>query len=125
MSTNRKSRRRPARKRATVMAPQPVGIGHNGGPPLVLPPLACVMPPDGRLVLDVPEAGKLLGLSRNGSYEAARQGQLPTIRIGGRVLVPRVALLRLLDSVTPAATTSARAEAVSPAPASAQAVTSS
>lgn len=35
-----------------------------------------------RLVYTVPEAGRLLGLSRNGSYEAAKRGDIPTIRIG-------------------------------------------
>jgi excisionase family DNA binding protein len=49
-----------------------------------------------RLILTVPEAGQLLGLSRVGAYQAARRGEIPTIRIGRRVLVPRVALDRLL-----------------------------
>jgi excisionase family DNA binding protein len=42
------------------------------------------------------EAGRLLGLGRNASYEAAKTGQLPTIKIGRRLLVPKVALERLL-----------------------------
>jgi excisionase family DNA binding protein len=37
-----------------------------------------------RVVYTVPEAGRLLGLSRNGSYEAAKRGEIPTIRIGRR-----------------------------------------
>jgi excisionase family DNA binding protein len=52
---------------------------------------------DESLVFTVPEAARLLGLSRNGGYEAARRGDIPTVRIGGRILVPRVALLRMLE----------------------------
>lgn len=51
-----------------------------------------------KLVYDVPEAGRLLGLGRSASYEAARTGQIPTIKIGGRYKVPKRALEKLLDS---------------------------
>jgi excisionase family DNA binding protein len=51
------------------------------------------------LVYDVPEAGRLLGMGRSASYEAARSGQLPTIKIGGRYKVPKTALHKMLDSV--------------------------
>lgn len=47
-------------------------------------------------VLTVMEAGKLLRLSRNGAYAAAKSGELPTIRIGRKLLVPIVRLNRLL-----------------------------
>jgi excisionase family DNA binding protein len=56
------------------------------------------VPADERLVLDVPEAAKLLNISRNAAYLAARRGDLPTVRVGGRILVPRAALLRMLDA---------------------------
>jgi excisionase family DNA binding protein len=46
--------------------------------------------------MSVVDAGKMLGLSRNGAYEAARRGDLPVIRIGGRVLVVKDALERML-----------------------------
>ena len=49
-----------------------------------------------RLVLTIAEAGKLLSLSRGSAYEAARRGDIPTIRIGRRLLVPRAALERML-----------------------------
>ncbi len=53
--------------------------------------------------LSIPEAGKALGIGRSAAYEAARTGQLPTIRIGRRLLVPIIALERLLeDAGTPA-----------------------
>jgi excisionase family DNA binding protein len=49
-----------------------------------------------RLTVSVPEAGKMLGLGRNAAYDAAARGDLPVLRIGGRLLVPRKALERLL-----------------------------
>jgi len=47
--------------------------------------------------LSVPEAGKWLGIGRNAAYEAARQGIIPTIRIGRLLRVPVVALQRKLE----------------------------
>jgi excisionase family DNA binding protein len=53
------------------------------------------------LTLSVTEAAQLLGLSRNGAYEAVKRGELPVIRIGYRVLVSRPALIRMLEEVAP------------------------
>lgn len=50
-----------------------------------------------------PDAGDLLNLSRTSVYKAARDGTIPTLRIGGRVVVPVPALLRMLDADTPRA----------------------
>lgn len=50
-----------------------------------------------RLTLTVEEAAALLGISRAFAYEAVRRGEIPSIRIGRRVLVPRVALDRLVN----------------------------
>lgn len=50
-----------------------------------------------RLTLTVEEAAAVLGISRAFAYEAVRRGEIPSIRIGRRVLVPRAALERLLD----------------------------
>jgi hypothetical protein len=54
---------------------------------------------DTRLTIPVPEAGKkYFGLSRNGSYAAAARGDIPTIKIGSRILrVPVRALEAMLD----------------------------
>jgi excisionase family DNA binding protein len=49
------------------------------------------------LVFTVEEARYRLGLSRGGCYEAIRRGEIPSIRIGKRILIPKSALLRLLD----------------------------
>jgi excisionase family DNA binding protein len=50
-----------------------------------------------RLCLSVPEAAKLLGISRGLGYELAQTGKLPVIRFGRRLLVPKAALDRLLS----------------------------
>jgi len=52
-----------------------------------------------RIVLTVEEAAQLLGLSRGSIYEAIRRGDIPSLRVGRRILVPRVALERLLAEV--------------------------
>jgi excisionase family DNA binding protein len=44
----------------------------------------------------VPHAGRILGLSRGSAYAAAANGEIPTIRIGGKLLVPMAALEDLL-----------------------------
>ena len=48
------------------------------------------------VVTSVPEAGAKLGLSRSASYEAARRGEIPTIRIGKLLKVPNVAFEKML-----------------------------
>jgi excisionase family DNA binding protein len=50
-----------------------------------------------RRTLTVEEAAKELGISKASAYEAARTGELPTIRIGKRILVPVAALERMLE----------------------------
>jgi excisionase family DNA binding protein len=52
---------------------------------------------DDRLTYTLTEAAQQLGISRWLAYEAAHRGELPVCRIGRRMLVPRAALLRLLD----------------------------
>ena len=51
------------------------------------------------LTMTVPEAGKkYYGLSRDSSYEAARRGDIPTIRVGKLLRVPIAAMDRKLES---------------------------
>ena len=47
-------------------------------------------------VMTIIEAAKELGISKGSAYEAARSGQIPTIRIGRRLIVPRVAFDKML-----------------------------
>src|SRR5262249_30258348 len=47
--------------------------------------------------ISVPEAGRrYFNLARNAAYQAARRGDLPVIRIGGKLRVPIIALERML-----------------------------
>ena len=48
-----------------------------------------------RLPMTIPEAARLLGISRNSGYQAASRGGIPTVRVGRLLLVP-VARLRAL-----------------------------
>jgi excisionase family DNA binding protein len=50
------------------------------------------------LTLTIQEAACALGITRNTAYAAARSGELPVITIGRRILVPKAAFQRLLDS---------------------------
>ena len=50
-----------------------------------------------RLTLSVAEAAKVLGISRNTAYELVRQEQIPSIRFGKRILIPRKRLIAMLE----------------------------
>ena len=53
-----------------------------------------------RLTLTVGEAAKLLRLSRAFTYELVARGELPSLRFGRRVVIPRIAIEPILnDSV--------------------------
>lgn len=54
-----------------------------------------------RLCITVPEAAEMLGLSRNFAYELVKQKQLPVIKFGKRLLIPRVALEKILEKRVP------------------------
>jgi len=49
-----------------------------------------------RPTLTVDETGEVMGISRNSAYKAVRDGTIPSIRIGNRILVPTAALRRML-----------------------------
>lgn len=53
--------------------------------------------PDEPLTLSVQTAAEMLGLTRSSAYEAVRTGQIPSIRFGKRIVVPRAALNRMLS----------------------------
>ena len=46
--------------------------------------------------ITIPEAGQLLGISRSAAYRAATRDEIPTIRIGRRLLVPTAKLFEML-----------------------------
>jgi excisionase family DNA binding protein len=47
-------------------------------------------------------AGKRLGLSRNAAYEAIARGDIPSVRVGKRILVPTRALDAMVDTAVDA-----------------------
>ena len=51
---------------------------------------------DSSRVMSIEEAAEILHLSRGSAYQAAATGELPTIRIGKRLLVPRARLEAML-----------------------------
>ena len=55
-----------------------------------------------KMVMTVPEAGELLGISRAQAYLMVKKGRLPIIRLGRRIVVPKPAFMKMLESVTPA-----------------------
>ncbi|MGH9169690.1 MAG: helix-turn-helix domain-containing protein [Acidimicrobiales bacterium] len=55
-----------------------------------------------RLTLTVEEAASALGISRSFAYEAIAKGEIPCIRIGKRILVPKIALEKMMESAGPA-----------------------
>ncbi len=60
-----------------------------------------------KLTLSVEEAAKVLGIGRNLCYDKVKTGEIPVIRIGRRLLVPRAALEKLLSEPKPLTLTQA------------------
>ena len=54
----------------------------------------------GRLALSVEEVSHLLGISTWLAYAMVAQGQIPAIRLGRRLVVPRAALDQMLSDAT-------------------------
>jgi hypothetical protein len=69
---------------------------------------ACEGPrPDESKTMSVPKAGRIyFDLGRDASYQAAKNGQIPTIKIGGKIRAVVPAIERMLeqtDKTKPAA----------------------
>lgn len=52
-----------------------------------------------RFTYTVDEVASLLGICRNMAYEAVKRNEIPSVKIGRRLLVPRAALDLLLAGV--------------------------
>jgi excisionase family DNA binding protein len=50
-----------------------------------------------RETVSVPQAARILGIGRNSAFDAVRRGDLPALRIGRRLVVPRARLERMLS----------------------------
>jgi len=53
---------------------------------------------DEKLVMSVPEAGRLIGKSRGKSYELAHKGVFPVLVLDGRMVVPKQRFLDWLNN---------------------------
>jgi len=56
--------------------------------------------PTDRLLISVREAANRLGIGRDATYGLVRDGKLPSIRVGRRVLVPARLLASWVDRET-------------------------
>jgi excisionase family DNA binding protein len=79
------------------------GAGRTPGAEISLPGSAAGAgsASQARLTLSVEEAAAALGISRAFAYEAVRRAEIPHIRIGKRILIPKTALQRMLDASQP------------------------
>ena len=46
------------------------------------------------------EVQRLLGLSRNSVYDAIRRREIPSLKIGRRIIVPALAIQQLLENAS-------------------------
>lgn len=56
-----------------------------------------------RIMLTVKEAAELMGVSESTMRRSINMGQIPFYRISGVIRIPRENLMRLIDSLQPAA----------------------
>ena len=50
-----------------------------------------------RLTLTIAETARLLGIGRQLAYDRVKAGEIPALKIGRRLLVPRIALEKMLQ----------------------------
>ena len=55
----------------------------------------------GRVTITVGEAAEMLGISRTSAYLCARRREIPTVRLGRRVLVPVARFMAMLEADPP------------------------
>jgi excisionase family DNA binding protein len=53
------------------------------------------------LVYSVPEAGRMLGICRDSAYAAVRDGSLPAIRLGKRIVISKFVIAEMLRGELP------------------------
>ncbi|MBA7592569.1 hypothetical protein ES708_34756 [subsurface metagenome] len=54
-----------------------------------------------KLTLSIEETARLLGIGRNLCYDRVKTGEIPVIKIGRRLIVPRAALMKMLAEPEP------------------------
>jgi len=50
-----------------------------------------------KLTYTVPEAAEVLGIGRSAAYQGIHSGEIPSIKIGSRIVIPKVALQQKLQ----------------------------
>jgi len=53
-----------------------------------------------RQTVTIGEFADVVGIHLNTAYRAAKRGEIPVIRVGGRLLVPKAVLMRILAGDT-------------------------
>ena len=71
-------------------------------------PASTASPPE-KLTYSIREAAKLLGIHQVTAYRMARRGELPSMRLGSRVVVPADALKEFIEAGVQAKSKKARA----------------
>jgi excisionase family DNA binding protein len=51
-----------------------------------------------KLTLTVLDTAKMLGISRMSAYQGVERNEIPHIRVGKRILIPREALRKMLEA---------------------------
>lgn len=69
------------------------------------------------VVLTVAQTAKLLGISRGGAYALVARNELPHVRLGRRIVVPRAVLERFLEEISLRSSTSSYRPTARPSPA--------
>jgi excisionase family DNA binding protein len=60
-------------------------------------------PTQKRRTVTIAEAAEVLGISKGCAYDAAKRGEIPTVKVGRLLLIPADGLDRLLSGDWPAA----------------------
>lgn len=50
-----------------------------------------------RITFTISEAAKIIGISKSLAYRLARDGQIPTIKLGNRILIPKKKLYKFIE----------------------------
>jgi excisionase family DNA binding protein len=53
------------------------------------------------LVYTIEQVAQMLGVGRSTAYDAVRRGELPVVRLGSRLLVPKARLDQMLTGAAP------------------------
>jgi len=88
-----------ARKILDDRSPQRKQSEESGRDSEIVPSESIISNQEKRLTLTVKETAKLLGISRNGVYEAVRTDQIPSIQFGRRIIIPYKAIIGILEGV--------------------------